>query len=81
MIKIFLKSLSRNDIWRVIGILILLIGSFFKKQIFILDIMNNYFEFESNWIQIAGFGIIFLPFIFNFLKTNKTLKEEKKENL
>lgn len=63
MIKIF----TRNDLYRVIGILLVVAGQFFEKSIF----EGIGVRVETNVIQISGLVFILLPFLLKYISSKK----------
>jgi hypothetical protein len=68
MKKINLKGVfTRNDIWRYIGLAMIIGGQFADKETFVIA-GNN---IPTNLIQITGFVLMFLPHILRMFGNKK----------
>lgn len=65
------KLITKNDIWRILGIILLIAGQFFHKE--------NFSGFgvvmETNLVQVVGAILLLLPFVLKGLALYKDKKE------
>lgn len=66
------KIFTKNDIWRYIGLALIILGAYQEKEVFVLLGMS----LPTNMTQATGFILLFLPHILRYLD----LKKESKSN-
>ena len=64
------KVITKNDIWRILGMLMVIGGQFATKQTFTIYSVS----FDSNFVQICGVIAFVYPIA---LKTYLAIKERK----
>lgn len=62
-----MKLITRNDLYRIAGILLVIAGQFFEKSIF----EGLGVRIETNVIQISGLVFILLPFLLRYISSKK----------
>lgn len=62
-----MKIFTRNDIYRVIGICLVIGGQFLEKSVF----SGFGIQIETNVIQVSGLVFILLPFLLRYISTKK----------
>jgi hypothetical protein len=67
------KLITRNDLWRILGIILLVGGQFFHKENF----SGFGVTMETNLVQIVGAVLLLLPFA---LRGLALYKEKKSSN-
>lgn len=67
------KLITKNDLWRILGIILLVGGQFFHKEKF----AGFGVEMETNLVQIVGAVLLLLPFV---LRGLALYKEKKSSN-
>ena len=63
--------ITKNDIWRILGIILLVGGQFFHKENF----SGFGVTMETNLVQIVGATLLLLPFVFRGLAFYKERKQ------
>jgi hypothetical protein len=67
------KLITKNDLWRILGIILLVSGQFFHKEYF----SGFGVTMETNLVQIVGAVLLLLPFV---LRGMQMYKEKKQSN-
>ena len=71
------KIITKNDLWRILGIILLVAGQFFHKE--------NFSGFgvvmETNLVQVVGAILLLLPFVLKGLALYKDKKESSNNDL
>lgn len=65
--EVKMKIFTRNDIYRIAGILLVIGGQFMSKSIF----SGFGVQIETNVIQISGLALVLLPFILRYMQKKK----------
>lgn len=65
------KLITKNDIWRILGIILLIAGQFFHKENF----SGFGVAMETNLVQVVGAILLLLPFVLKGLALYKDKKE------
>lgn len=71
------QLITKNDIWRILGIILLIAGQFFNKE--------NFSGFgvvmETNLVQIVGAILLLLPFLLKGLAIYKDKKQASNDDM
>ena len=65
--EVKMKIFTRNDIYRIAGILLVIGGQFMAKSIF----SGFGVQIETNVIQFSGLALVLLPFILRYMQKKK----------
>ena len=65
--------ITKNDIWRLFGIILLVGGQFMAKEKF----EGFGVVLESNLVQIVGAALLLMPFIFRGVAAYKSKKDNQ----
>lgn len=70
------KLITKNDIWRLLGIILLVGGQFFHKESF----AGFGVSMETNLVQITGAILLLLPFVLRGMAVYKDKKQSVNNN-